>query len=389
MTMATKNEVIIEELKGYLKASKQEKGTILGRLEVTLKMHRKSLIRRFKNLQNREAGWNWRDHRGRPEYYTPDVIGALKEVWEIAHEICAERLYEVLEEYISILKRDKMWKHSDVTTGKLQAMSLGLMKKKIGNFTRIVSGGGRCLTKPSSLKEVIPVRRGPWENPDPGIGEIDTVAHCGSTLVGEFAYTVQYTDISLTWVLIQAQMGKDKYATLQSIEAMEKRLPVDLLGLDPDSGSEFINWNTKDWCDERDIVLTRIRPGMKNDHGRIEQKNDKNIRNFSGYIRIDTKEKVKELQDLYDVLEIYINHFLPSMKCVEKIRYNIHHSSRKYDNAKTPYQRLLEHPKISKEAREKMFFFHQKLNPKILHDEILKRRKILFKNARFTRNDIL
>jgi hypothetical protein len=389
MTMATKNEVIIEELKGYLKASKQEKGLILGRLEVTLKMHRKSLVRRFKNLQKREEGWNWTDHRGRPEYYTPDVIGGLKEIWEMAHEICAERLHEVLEEYVAILKRDKMWKHSDLTTGKLRAMSLGLMKKKIGSFTRIVSGGGRCLTKPSSLKEVIPVRRGPWENPDPGIGEIDTVAHCGNTLAGEFTYTVQYTDIALTWVLLQAQMGKDKHATLQSIKAMKKRLPVKLLGLDPDSGSEFINWNLKDWCDENDIVLTRIRPGMKNDHGRIEQKNDKNVRNFSGYIRIDTEEKMQELQNLYDMLEIYINHFLPSMKCIQKIRYNMHHSSRKYDKAKTPYQRLLEHPKISKEIKEKVFTFHQTLNPKVLHDEILKRRKILFKNAKFTRNDIL
>jgi hypothetical protein len=389
MTMATRNEVIIEELKGYLKASKEGKGVILDRLEVTLKMHRKALVRRFKNLQTREEGWNWQDHRGRPEYYTPDCVAALKEIWEIAHEICAERLHEVLEEYIAILQRDKMWKYSDVTTGKLRAMSLGLMKKKVGNFTRIVSGGGRCMTKPSSLKEVIPVRRGPWENPDPGIGEIDTVAHCGGTLGGEFAYTVQYTDISLTWVLLQAQMGKDKHATLQSIQAMCKRFPDKVTGLDPDSGSEFINWHLKDWCDKKNIFLSRIRPGMKNDHGRIEQKNDKNIRNFSGYIRIDTQGKAKELQDLYEVLEVYINHFLPSMKCVEKIRYNIHHSSRKYDRAKTPYRRLMEHSKISAEVKKKMFTLHQKLNPKTLHDEILKRRKILFKNAKFTRDDIL
>ncbi len=98
---------------------------------------------------------------------------------------------------------------------------------------------------------------------------------------------------------------------------------------------------------------------------------------------------MKELQNIYDLLEIYVNHFLPSMKCVEKIRYNIHHSSRKYDIPKTPCQRLMEHPKISAEVKQKMFSFHQKLNPKILHDEILKRRRILFKNAKFTRNDIL
>jgi len=389
MTMATKNEVIIEELKEYLRASKEEKGAILDRLEVTLKMHRKSLVRRFKNLQKREEGWNWRDHRGRPEYYTPDVIGALKETWNISHELCAERLHPILEEYIKILMRDRMWKYSDETTGKLRSMSLGLMKKKIGNFTRIVSGGGRCMTKPSSLKEVIPIRRGPWENPDPGIGEIDTVAHCGSTLVGEFAYTVQYTDISLTWSLFQAQMGKDKRVTLKSIQTMDSRFPISISGLDPDSGSEFINWHIKDWCDKKNIVLTRIRPGMKNDHGRIEQKNDKNIRKFSGYIRIDTEEKVEELQNIYDLLEIYVNHFLPSMKCIQKIRYNIHHSSRKYDTPKTPYQRLMEHPKILAKVKQKMFSFHQTLNPKTLHDEILKRRKILFRNAKFIRNDIL
>jgi hypothetical protein len=389
MTMATRNEIIKEELIGYLRANRVEKGLILGRLEKTLKMHRKAIIRRFKVLQLREDNYNYFDHRGRPEYYTPDVIDALRYVWGIAHEVCAERLYEVRNEYIEILERDQMWKYSDTTTGKLRAMSLGLMKKKIGNLERIMSGGGRCMTKPSSLKEVIPVRRGPWENPDPGIGEIDTVAHCGNTLTGEFAYTVQYSDISLTWVLIQAQMGKDKVATLKSIESMCSRFPSQINGLDPDSGSEFINWHLKDWCDNKKIVLTRIRPGMKNDHGRIEQKNDKNVRNFSGYIRIDTKEKVEELQNLYDVLEIYINHFLPSVKCIEKIRYNIHHSSRKYDQAKTPYQRFMEHPKILKESKEKMKEFHKTLNPKVLHDEILKRRKILFKNAKFTKSDIL
>src|SRR3989338_7365132 len=48
------------------------------------------------------------------------------------------------------------------------------------------------------LKEIIPVRGGPWQNPDPGFGEIDTVAHCGNTVEGLYANTVQYTDISLT-----------------------------------------------------------------------------------------------------------------------------------------------------------------------------------------------
>ena len=124
---------------------------------------------------------------------------------------------------------------------------------------------------------------------------------------------------------------------------------------------------------------------MKNDHGHIEQKNDKNVRKFAGYIRIDTKEKLDTLKELCKHLEIYINHFLPSMKCVEKIRYNISHSSRKYDKPKTPYQRFMEHEKIPKEAKKKMSAFHQTLNPKVLHDRILELRKWLFKGAKFTK----
>ena len=127
---------------------------------------------------------------------------------------------------------------------------------------------------------------------------------------------------------------------------------------------------------------------MKNDHGRIEQKNDKNVRKWAGYIRIDTEERLVVLRELYKILEVYINHFLPSMKCVKKIRYNITHSSRQYDQAKTPYLRFMENSDIDPKSKEKMKVFHQTLNPKVLHDQLLQLRRKLFAGAKFTRSDI-
>src|SRR5665213_1662976 len=208
MTMRTKHEVIEDTLREYLQASKQLKKEILDRLEKVTGMQRKSIIRRCGVLQRRKQGYDWSDHRGRPVYYTPDVVAALHDVWAISHELCAERLHPILHEYVDILIRDDMWNHSDEATGKLRKMSLGRMKGFTQSFDKVVSGGGRNMTKPSALKEVIPVRRGPWENPPPGTGEIDTVAHCGTTESGSFAYTVQYTDICLLWVFLEAQMGK-------------------------------------------------------------------------------------------------------------------------------------------------------------------------------------
>ncbi len=388
MTMGAKTEVLVEALAEYLKASKELKSEILDRLAKTLRMHRKAIIRRLKTLQLRNEGVNWNDKRGRSVYYTPDVTAALKELWDIAHGMCAERMHPQINAYLNPLIRDAMWKHSNEATGKLRAMSMGTMKERISHFDKVVRGGGRSMTKPSSLKELIPVRRGPWHNPDPGFGEIDSVAHCGSDASGFFGYSIQYTDIALTWNLLEAQMGKDKAETRASIERMEARSPFAFLGLDPDTGSEFVNWHLYEWCTKRKIEMTRIRPGMKNDHGHIEQKNDTSIRRFAGYIRIDDEARLLILKELYATLEIYINHFQSSMKCIEKIRENISRTSRKYDEAQTPFQRFMAHSKIPKEAKNKMKEFHDSLDPKTLPDESQRLQKLLFKNARFTRNDI-
>lgn len=386
--MGAKKEVLEDALAEYLRASRHEKSKILDRLKKTVHMHRKAIIRRLKTLQLRKVGVNWSDARGRSLYYTPDVTAALKDLWDISHGMCAERLHTQIGAYLNPLIRDGDWKHSDDATGKLRAMSLGTMKERISHFDKVVRGGGRSMTKPSSLKELIPVRRGPWQNPPPGFGEIDSVGHCGSDASGLFGYSIQYTDICLTWVFLEAQMGKDKKETRESIERMEKRSPFTLLGLDPDTGSEFVNWHLYEWCKERKIEITRIRPGQKNDHGHIEQKNDTSVRRFAGYIRIDDEARLAILKTLYVTLEVYINHFQSSMKCVKKIRENISRTSRKYDGAQTPYQRFMAHKKIPKEVKKRMRVFHDSLNPKTLHDEIQRLQKLLFKNARFTRNDI-
>lgn len=382
--MTTKNTVMKAHLKKYLKANKLEKGELLDSLEISLKMHRKAVIRRLRNIQLTDVGV--KDGRGRKIYYDNNCTAVLKELWTIGGEICAERLHSEISEYIEILERDKMWNHNDITTGKLRAMSIGTMKKRISKFLKVLNNRkGISATKPSSLKEVIPIRRSAWKDTKPGMGEIDTVAHCGMELIGQFVYSVQYTDIEILWCGLEAQMGKGKIETLESMKNMMSRFPFGVSLLDPDSGSEFINWHMHDYCKKRGVFLTRIRPGVSNDHGHIEQKNNTNIRKYAGYIRIDEKERLDILKELYVYLELYINHFTPSMKCIEKIRHNISHSSRKYDVAKTAYKRMMEHPLITQENKDKQKAIHAKLNPKTLQEKINTLRNKLFKNAKFSK----
>ena len=363
MTMATKQEIIKDKLGEYLKASTKEKGRILDVLEDVTGMHRKALIRRLKTLQLRSSGYE--DNRGRPVVYGKAVSAALKEVWDMTHRICAERLHPMIREYITVLSRDGMWKHGDEVTGLLLSMSLGTVKNRIDAFEHIKAGGGRSTTKPSHLKEIIPIRRGPWENPHPGYGEVDTVAHCGGTLVGDYAYTVQYTDVATIWTCLAAQWNKGEEATTNSMASIRERLPFQLRGIDPDSGSEFINWHMKGWCDERSVEMTRTRPYMKNDHARIEQKNYTNVRQFVGYVRIDNLDAIWVMNELYKTLEDYINFFIPSMKCIEKMRIGSRYV-RRYDMPRTAYQRVLEHPAIDESAKERLRTKYVTLNPRVL-----------------------
>ena len=257
MTMDTKQEIFEEKLKEYLIASKEGKGNILDAVCSVIGGHRKAAIRRFKTLQMEDGGIP--DKRGRTPIYTKAVSAALREIWDIEHQICAERLHPTIGECVSVLKRDGMWKREAKTTSLLLKMSLATMKRRVAKFEKVHGRRkGRSATKPSNLKEIIPIRRGPWENPDPGFGEIDTVAHCGSTLVGDYAYTVQYTDVSTIWTCLAAQWNKGEVATVKSIGRIKERLPFPLLGIDPDSGGEFINWNLKEWCEEEKNASAKI-----------------------------------------------------------------------------------------------------------------------------------
>ena len=382
MTMITKQEVLKDKLEEYLKADKPGKGHILNHLQAVLGFDRKAIVRRLNSLQIKDP--HHIDQRGGKEIYGPRVTIALKEVWHVASEICAERLHPQLAELIRVLKRDKMWNHNEQTTKLLFVMSLGTMKNRVSKFPRIRNHKGRSTTKPSSLKEMIPIRRGPWDNPDPGFGEIDTVAHCGSSLSGDYAYSVQYTDVALIWTCLAAQWNKGQHETLKSIQRIKRRLPVTMLGIDPDTGSEFINWLVKDWCDEQEpkVELTRIRPYHKNDHGRIEQKNYVNIRQFLGYTRIDEAKRIKLMNQMYEHLEDYINFFLPSQKCLKKERTGSRYK-RVYDTAQTAYQRVLGHSQVPKTAKEQLKLKYDRLNPKILKDKIERLLKLILNNTHY------
>lgn len=375
--MATKQEICTRYLREYLKASKQGKGAILSVIREVTGMHRKAIVRKLKALQMRDS--SNQQNRGRKEVYGPDVTAALRVVWEAGNEVCAELLYPVLNEYLDILKRDGMWRYRELTTNQLRSMSLGTMKRRIGTFMKArKKRKGLCGTKPSSLKSLIPIFNGPWEGKPPGYGQIDTVVHCGTTLLGDYAYTLNYTDATTLLVIPHAQWNKGQEATKRSMEEVKKRLPFPLKGVHPDSGAEFINEFVYGWCQSVGIEMTRSRAGKKNDNMYVEERNGHVVRKFVGYWRFDCVEAVHALNQLYGVLTPYLMHFVAVRRTLTKEKVLSKYRRTYEKHPRTPYQRILEHPAIDETMKVRLRQEHEKLNPLVLKREIDKRLQTLY-----------
>jgi hypothetical protein len=110
----------------------------------------------------------------------------------------------------------------------------------------------------------------------------------------------------------------------------------------------------------------------------VEEKNWSIVRRYVGYARYDTLAARDLLNNLYHVLRDYTNFFLPSMKLKEKIRDGAKVRKR-YDAAKTPYQRILDSNTIPKAVKERLRRRYEQLNPAALHRQIRNLQKQLGK----------
>jgi len=386
--MATKLEIFKAHLTAWLACQRDRKkrGELVKEISRIAQVNVKSVPRSFKRAQMR---WGCEEsNRGRKTFYTKDVDAALYDVWQAANQPCGENLHPLLKEYVNGFKTLNRWKHAPEATAKLFAMSKATLKRRTKTL-RIKYGinHGRSSTKPSDLKNIIPIFKGPWDNLEPGNGQLDTVAHCGDTLLGDFAYTVSYVDAVIYWGIRRAQWNKGQEATKNNLMVFKERLPFPWIMGHPDTGSEFINWVAKDWCDQNGIKLTRSEPGRKNDNMYVEERNGHVVRKYLGWLRLDADPKIVGLMnEYYEVLDLYLNHFQTVRRTVSKERINSKYKRVFEKVAKTPYQRLLEHMDIAEDIKAKVKREHDSLNPLLLKEKLDKLRTRIFKFQRANSN---
>lgn len=375
--METKKNIFKEHLPAWLAADRKGRGQMTKDICAVAKVHPKSVPRSFKRVQLHDSGQP--EKRGRDVVYGPDVIAALKDVSVAASHPCGENLHAVIPEYVAIFRRDGTWKHGAEATEKLLLMSCATAKRKAEKFSRLRKMvRGKSATKPGSIKALVPIRTGPWADAPAGTVQLDTVAHCGMTVAGDFIYTVNTADVATLWGARRAQWNKGKEQTVRSMEAMDADFPYPICEWHPDTGSEFINWFCKGWCEAKGQRLTRSRPNHKNDNCFVEERNGHIVRKWVGWSRLDDERLVSALNHLYDTLTPYLNHFIASKRTVSKERIGAKWKVTREKKAMTPYRRVMARDDVSEEAKFKLRAEHEKLNPLVLKREVDRRLKALF-----------
>ena len=198
-------------------------------------------------------------------------------------------------------------------------------------------------------------------------------------MISDFVYTVNSTDVTTLWGARRAQWNKGKIKTVENMDYIQQDLPFSVLEWHPDSGSEFINWHCKEWCEQQKQKLTRSRPYKKNDNCFVEERNGHIVRRWLGYSRFNQQKLVETINLVYDVLTLYTNHFVASRRIVHRERMGAKWKVIRENLSKTPYQRVLEKTGLHDKIKEQLTKNHEKLNPLILKEEIEKRLKEVFK----------
>jgi len=353
----------------YVKARRAERSKLLTEMREVTGLHRKSLLRLMHMPSLERAP---RRRRFRRRRYGAAVAEVVQVVWESLDYVCAERLTPAL---LPTARQLAQWEELVLTLeveGALRTISRATVQRLLQHFQQDTPKLPRRKPQPPNrLLRDVPMERLWWATSTPGSFEADLVHHCGPVAAGDYIHSLQLVDIATGWSERVAVFGRSQAAMVEAFGRVRARLPFSINHLHPDNGSEFFNDHLIRYFGEEitGLRLSRSRPYRKNDNRFVEQKNATLVRAYTGYERLDSRRQCAALDNLYDLLWVYNNLFQPVLHLVGKevVDGKLH---RKWDQAQTPYQRLLASGVLSPKQEVRLASLYTGTNPRQLRKAI-------------------
>lgn len=363
----------------YLRAAKKEKGRILDEYCANTGQERKYAIKKFRYKAGVKPEGLQR--KARSEYYDGRVKSVLATLWKIFDYPCGARLEPLLKDETQKLRTLGEITCTDEVLRKLMEITSSTIDKKLAHEKEVLANRRKYASKRNFLiARMVPTKTSAEQDRTvPGTMQVDCVEHCGTSASGEYVNTLSVVDIFSGWWEGGAIMGKGQERALVALDCARIRSPFAWRELHPDNGGNILNIHVYRYAHEHGMKMSRSRPYKKNDNCFVEQKNSTHVRQVMGYLRYDTYEEQRIMNDLYrNELRMFKNFFQPVMKLALKTRIKgkIHKIQGK---AMTPYKRLMESPALSENEKLALTKTYESLNPAELKREIDTKLTLLYK----------
>ena len=388
LSMQARAEITGRYAKAYAKASKKDKGRILDEVCAVTGWSRDNARRRLVAAARRPPGRRKPEPRARARRYSYDALKVLQRVWAASGGQCGKYLKESMPLLLDLLEAsgelDDEPRYSPTVRSELEAMSAATIDRYLAPARSTDQLRGKSTTKAGPLlRSSIKIRKaGDEVEAEPGFLEVDTVAHCGPTLKGEFARTVNMTDVLTGWTFTRSIRNNAEKHIISALNAAVDCVPLPVLGMDFDNGSEFINHGVVKWAGNLDIYFTRSRPYRKNDQATIESKNNHLVRRYAFYYRYDTSEEREVLGRLWEQVNVKLNFLTPTRKPVGWGTDKAGRRKRLYDAPRTPLDRLLDTDALTKTQKTDLIAYRNQLNPAAITRRIIELQDVLIRLAK-------
>ena len=381
LSMMSRAEITTRFARAYVKASKKARGLILDQVVEVTGWSRDNARRRLSAAAKRSPGAGRsvakRPRRPRAPKYSYDALKVLQRVWAASGGQCGKYLAASMQLQLDGLERHGelgfgRGRYSEAVRAELLAMSAASIDRYLAPAKAKDQISGISTTKPSPLlRNSVKVRKAGDEVEDePGFCEGDTVAHCGPTLKGEFARTLNLTDVHTGWVFTRTVRNNAHTHILGALKAGFHEIPYAITGLDFDNGTEFLNKAVIKWAAQMEIFFTRSRPYKKNDQATVESKNNHLVRKYGFYYRYDTDEERAVLNRLWPLVNDRLNYLTPTIKPIGYASRGDGRRRRLYDPPQTPFDRLLAASVLSPAQQAELTAYRDDLNPAKIAREI-------------------
>ncbi|MBN6778032.1 transposase family protein [Pseudoclavibacter alba] len=383
LSMQARFEVTKKYAAAYESASKKQKGIILDQVVAVTGWNRnharQQLRARMRQPKGRATATVAVIDRRRTKgcKYSYNARKVLQSVWATSGGLCGKYLAASMASWLQAMETEgslveDQGRYNAEVRAELLAMSAATIDRYLAPTKATDPIRGKSTTRPGTLlRNSITIRKaGDEVETEPGFFEVDTVAHCGPTLKGEFCRSVNFTDLHTGWVFTRAIRNNAAVHVLGAFDHFIDQVPYMVTGIDCDNGSEFINHDLIGWAGDRKIFFTRSRPYKKNDQATIESKNNHLVRRYGFYHRYDTPTELNLLNQLWALVCDRLNYLTPTKKPTSWTTDQIGRRKRLYDTPATPYQRLLASGILNPAQQAELAAYKTSLKPAAMAHQI-------------------